>query len=523
MGLGKTVQTIAFLAVLNSRKPHLVIAPASTTHNWKREFQVWCPSMDVILYHGTAAERNQLQKRIRRSTPDVIIASYSVVNQQRDRLFLRKHLQYSYLVLDEAQSIKNVQSNRHRMLARFVSDYRLLLTGTPLQNNLAELWALLEFLMPEVFARFREHNPSMKEWSSIETSDERVRDMKALLAPFFLRRLKTNVVMGIPPKELKEHLCPMPSEQREVYTSIVTDSRAYLSTGADGQDKKMQRDSAKVLNNVFMQLRKAANHPLLLRSFYTDAKLKQVAQYALRVSNEFDGWSEEEVVLYLQDKSDFYLMQLMESLAVKGSACGVAPEELPSREGLTLEQAKVTECSGKTKKLQSLLGELRAEGHRVLLFSQMTKVLDILEWLLRAWDLSYVRFDGSTRIEDRQARIDQYNEDKSIFAFLLSTGAGGVGINLTSADTVIFYDNSFNPQVDRQAEDRCHRIGQERPVVIHRLVTAGSVDELILQRCKRKEALGNTMLEENTSEDVDDLPKSVQTMRALLSEVITGG
>jgi len=255
------------------------------------------------------------------------------------------------------------------------------------------------------------------------------------------------------------------------------------------------------MNNIFMQLRKIANHPLLVRAYYTEAQIKEIAEYLITL-DEYRKTTLDRLIDDISNYSDFRVHQLCK-------------DKIPLQKFIL--QAEHLECCGKALKLKETLASLHTGSHRVLLFSQMTRVLSILEDLVTLWGYKYVRLDGNTPVTERQLLIDRFNEEPdTLFIFLLSTRAGGVGINLTSADTVIFYDIAFNPQVDRQAEDRCHRLGQVKPVTIYKMISTESVDQHMLRMADRKAQLNDVMLEEGSKKK--DKTK-VWALRSLLSSV----
>ena len=369
-------------------------------------------------------------------------------------------------------------------------------------------------------------------------NDERVNRMKAIMAPFVLRRLKQHVSRDLPPKMESVQLCDMTSLQKELYYSCVQQSRSWweklkntpveeLEDGIisdeepqpqvelppkrkRGRPKKNQipeqpkppvtRAPVQTLNNVFMQLRKIANHPLLVRTYYTEETIQTIGNYLMTL-DEYKKQSKDSIMEDLYLRSDFRIHQLCKE------------KEALTRFMLSPQQL---EGSGKIQLMKNLLQELKADGHRVLIFSQMTRVLDVLEEVLGLWGYQHLRLDGSTPVPERQELIDTYNTDENYFIFLLSTRAGGVGINLTSADSVIFYDIAFNPQVDRQAEDRCHRFGQDKPVTIYKLITSRTVDQNMLQMADRKAKLNDIMLEEGSKRKEQT---KVWQLRSLLSSV----
>lgn len=445
MGLGKTLQTLSLLGyLLNFRSnpgPHLLIVPKSTLHNWKREIERWVPSLTGLLFHGDKDERAQLIKdnlKVESLTFNILITSYEMCLLEKSAL---KAINWCYLIMDEAHRIKNEDSKLSIIVRTFNSQNRLLITGTPLQNNLHELWALLNFLMPDLFASSDDFDLWFKErsgvssLSSADDSDVRknsmIKSLKNLLQPFLLRRLKADVEHTLLPKKEVNLYITMTPMQKEWYRRILErDVFSILSSDPNKKDCKVR------LLNVVMQLRKCCNHPYL-----------------------FEG----------------------------------AEPGPPYTTGEHL-----IEASGKMKVLDSLLGMLKARGSRVLIFSQMTRMLDIVEdycVTLRNWGVC--RIDGSTPHQDRRESIDEFNgKGCEKFIFLLTTRAGGLGINLASADTVILLDSDWNPQVDLQAQDRVHRIGQTKQVHIFRFVIENSVEEKIIEKATAKLRLDQLVIQQ---------------------------
>ncbi|KEP62276.1 UNVERIFIED_CONTAM: SWI2/SNF2 Brahma-like putative [Hammondia hammondi] len=470
MGLGKTVQTVSFLAYLHevkrARNPFLIVAPLSTIHgNWRSELKKWWPSINLVVYEGTKEYRKQLRSRIvgglntrgpgagtatalGSSVSDAVSKPDEVRGAQgadagtdgarrfvepyfhallttdavilRDKSFLRK-IKWEYLVVDEAHRLKNPNSKLVQTLnTGFHIKRRLALTGTPLQNDIGEVWALLNFLMPSIFNA----KLNFEQWLNVPlaapptlfggasqqdehliniTEEEKlliVDRLHKVLRPFLLRREKAEVADELPSKQEEIVWCPLSGVQRYLYKMI---------------------EGNPVGQNRMVQLRKICNHPYLFcYSSYT-------------------------------------------------------PDE------------SLVRCCGKFAMLDVLLPALKMGNHRVLIFSQMTKLLDILEVYLSLRGHTYLRLDGGTSSEERQKRLSLYNQEGSeYFIFILSTKAGGLGVNLQSADTVIIFDSDWNPQNDEQALSRAHRIGQKKEVLTLRFISVESIEEQILQRAECK-------------------------------------
>ncbi len=475
MGLGKTLQSISLLGYMKHCRgvsgPHIVVCPKSTLSNWLNEFNRWCPSLRTIKLHGDVDERGEIisehlvpGRDENARTFDVLVTSYEIAIIERASL---SKIPWVYLVLDEAHRVKNEASKLSEVLRTLSVQHRLLLTGTPLQNNLHELWALLNFLLPEIFSS----SDQFDEWFDLGSGDEdakhnMVTQLHKILKPFMLRRLKKDVATTLPPKKETLLFVGMSEMQREIYRrllerdlnaliscfqeeaqpesatpEILGSTRSQSATSSSSSQQylaKKQREGKKEtirLLNIVVQLRKATNHPYL-----------------------FDG---------IEDRS------------------------LPP-----LGEHLIQNC-GKLALLNKLLPKLKLQESRCLIFCQMTRMLDILEDFCRIRDYSYCRIDGQTSYEDRENSIADFNAPNSEkFIFLLSTRAGGLGINLATADTVILYDSDWNPQVDLQAQDRAHRIGQKKPVHVYRLVTEGTVEEKIIERAETKLRLDAVIIQQ---------------------------
>ncbi|GAQ08453.1 ISWI chromatin-remodeling complex ATPase ISW2 [Aspergillus lentulus] len=433
MGLGKTLQTISFLGYLRHvcdiTGPHLVAVPKSTLDNWKREFHKWTPEVNVLVLQGDKEERHKLiNERLLDEDFDVCITSYEMVLREKAHL---KKFAWEYIIIDEAHRIKNEESSLAQIIRVFNSRNRLLITGTPLQNNLHELWALLNFLLPDVFG----DSEAFDQWFSSQDADQDtvVQQLHRVLRPFLLRRVKSDVEKSLLPKKEVNLYVPMSEMQVKWYQKILEKDIDAVN-GAAGK-----RESKTRLLNIVMQLRKCCNHPYL-----------------------FEG--AEPGPPYTTDEHLVY-------------------------------------NSGKMVILDKLLARMQKQGSRVLIFSQMSRVLDILEDYCVFREYKYCRIDGTTAHEDRIAAIDDYNKPGSDkFIFLLTTRAGGLGINLTTADIVVLYDSDWNPQADLQAMDRAHRIGQTKQVVVFRFVTENAIEEKVLERAAQKLRLDQLVIQQGRAQ-----------------------
>lgn len=433
MGLGKTLQTIAFLGYLRHvcdiTGPHLIVVPKSTLDNWKREFARWTPEVNVLVLQGAKEERHQLiNERLVDENFDVCITSYEMILREKSHL---KKFAWEYIIIDEAHRIKNEESSLAQIIRVFSSRNRLLITGTPLQNNLHELWALLNFLLPDVFG----DSEAFDQWFSSQDADQDtvVQQLHRVLRPFLLRRVKSDVEKSLLPKKEINLYVGMSEMQVKWYQKILEKDIDAVN-GAAGK-----RESKTRLLNIVMQLRKCCNHPYL-----------------------FEG--AEPGPPYTTDEH-------------------------------------LIDNAGKMVVLDKILTRMKKQGSRVLIFSQMSRVLDILEDYCVFREHKYCRIDGSTAHEDRIAAIDDYNKpDSDKFIFLLTTRAGGLGINLTTADIVVLFDSDWNPQADLQAMDRAHRIGQTKQVVVFRFITEKAIEEKVLERAAQKLRLDQLVIQQGRAQ-----------------------
>ncbi|TKY72001.1 putative chromatin-remodeling complex ATPase chain [Spatholobus suberectus] len=426
MGLGKTLQTISLLGYLHEfrgiKGPHMVVAPKSTLGNWMNEIRRFCPVLRAIKFLGNPDERRHIREELLVAGKfDVCVTSFEMAIKEKTAL---RRFSWRYIIIDEAHRIKNENSLLSKTMRLYSTNYRLLITGTPLQNNLHELWSLLNFLLPEIFSSAE----TFDEWFQISGENDQqevVQQLHKVLRPFLLRRLKSDVEKGLPPKKETILKVGMSQMQKQYYRALLQKDLEVVNAG--GERKR--------LLNIAMQLRKCCNHP--------------------------------------------YLFQ------------GAEPGP-PYTTGDHL----ITNA-GKMVLLDKLLPKLKERDSRVLIFSQMTRLLDILEDYLMFRGYQYCRIDGNTGGDDRDASIDAFNKPGSEkFVFLLSTRAGGLGINLATADVVILYDSDWNPQVDLQAQDRAHRIGQKKEVQVFRFCTEYTIEEKVIERAYKKLALDALVIQQ---------------------------
>ncbi|KAF6833847.1 snf2 family helicase atpase [Colletotrichum plurivorum] len=624
MGLGKTVQTISLIARLREEDylgPHLIVAPLSTLSNWMDEFQKWCPTIPVVLYHGDPAERARVKKKmldpnIKNGQPSkkfpVVCTSYEMV--LRDKAVLGKY-KWAFIIIDEGHRMKNFDSKLFQELENFVSATRMLITGTPLQNNLKELWSLLHFLLPGVFKEWEvfeswfdfddlQDEEGTEEFIADRKNQEIIKKIHLILQPLLLRRVKADVAAYLPKKREYILFAPMTREQTNMYNAISdkdVDSRAFLEgkiverlTAVNSDASSREASVAPKPEPKKKGSKGSQRHEIPIRS--SPRKAKQEANVETKKPNAFSAMmnrarsssskqaasqetptksvsrsspkrKEPPTAVTPQSKSAKSSRQSTPSVSSRGRATRgrrryietepddedkLSDDEFEARlvkeaeedeevddtvpmsaEDLyrtkILEHAKkeiaakklgnpimqlrlvcnsphnffdpwgyegappvdesIVTSSGKMLLLDRLLPSLFERGHKVLIFSQFKTQLDILQDYceLRQWKAC--RLDGSVSQESRRDQIKKFNENPEFKIFLLSTRAGGQGINLASADTVILFDSDWNPQQDLQAQDRCHRIGQTRPVVVYRLATKGTVEEELLLSADAKRRL----------------------------------
>ncbi|GMT24306.1 hypothetical protein PFISCL1PPCAC_15603, partial [Pristionchus fissidentatus] len=432
MGLGKTIQSVALVTYLMEVKqnngPYLVIVPLSTISNWQLEFEKWAPNVVKIVYKGNKDQRRMMDQQVKRGQFNVLLTTYDYVIKEKALL---GKIRWKYMIIDEGHRLKNHNCKLTLMLNSFFrAQHRLLLTGTPLQNKLPELWALLNFLLPSIFSSCGTFDswfnaPFATTGEKVELSQEEtmliIRRLHKVLRPFLLRRLKKEVESQLPDKVEYVIKCDMSALQRVLYKhmqkGLLIDTRA--------------QQGGRTLMNTVIHLRKLCNHPFLFHSVEDSCRA---------------AWN-------LPD---------------------IAGDEL-------------YRVAGKFELLDKMLPKMKATGHRILIFCQMTSCMTILEdyFTYRQW--KYLRLDGSTKPDERGELLKTYNSpDSEYWLFMLSTRAGGLGLNLQTADTVIIFDSDWNPHQDMQAQDRAHRIGQKKEVRVLRLITANSVEEKILAAARYK-------------------------------------
>ncbi|TDH64959.1 uncharacterized protein CCR75_002121 [Bremia lactucae] len=447
MGLGKTVQIVSLIEHFKSeesiRGPFLIVVPLSTIQHWRREIESWT-DLNVCVYHDIGDRSTKFTAKDMRAVIrnqewyypglgnsifkfHILLTTFETLLADFEEF---EHIHWRLVVVDEAHRLKSTGSRVLKMMRVLHVDRKVLLTGTPLQNNTQELWVLLNYLEPVKFASLEDFNQNFGRLHS----QEQVIRLQQLLAPFILRRVKEDVEKSIPPKEETIISVELTTLQKQYYRAIYDKNKSFLYRGT--------KNGLPTLNNIQLQLRKCCNHPFLIK-----------------------GVEEREL------------------------------EELGNNPSPTQVIEKTIECSGKMVLVSKLIPKLKRDGHKILIFSQFLKQLDLLERYCEANSFVFERLDGSTGGSVRQTAIDRFSRPHSkSFIFLLSTKAGGVGINLIAADTVIIFDSDWNPMNDLQAQSRCHRIGQKKSVQIYRLVTHNTYESEMFDRASRKLGLEHAVL-----------------------------
>jgi chromodomain-helicase-DNA-binding protein 7 len=452
----------------NVRGPFLIVAPLSTVVNWQREVTLWT-DFDVILYHGNKDDRdiardfdffytqhkdtNKKSKaqsgykiQVVITTPETCLLSDDPKSPRPSKEL--SNIYWDMLVVDEAHKLKNYNSRITVTLREeFKYSNTLLLTGTPLQNNVEELWTLLNFVDNQYFNSLESF---IYDFGDLKESKQLVK-LQGHLGPYLLKREKENVETSVPPKEEVIIEVELTAPQKQYYRALYENNKTFLCRSNSGS-----KHNGPSLTNLAMELRKCCNHPFLIRG----AEEELMKHFKQKIKNENLKALEDE-------KSD------------------VKPLTKSMRE--SMEQECIVQASGKLILLDKLLPKLQADGHKVLIFSQFRIMLDVLQDYIELRQFSFERIDGAITGKRRQQAIDKYSAPGSqIFVMLLSTRAGGVGINLTAADTVLIFDSDWNPQNDIQAQARAHRIGQTKPVKVYRLLTRKTYEMQMFQSASLK-------------------------------------
>ncbi|ORY88018.1 SNF2 family N-terminal domain-domain-containing protein [Leucosporidium creatinivorum] len=563
MGTGKTIQSIAFIAFVRQNAmmgdrargipsfmhgANLIVCPLAVLRNWEAEFAKWAPNLKVVVYHGSPEERKKIiaeldklfDPRYEHLRP-TIITNFEMAT--KDDLFVKRTqgpnaaYHFQVFIVDEAQRIKNSESKSHIALQQIRAGFRLLLTGTPIQNNLDELQALLSFTLPDVFGnrslfqRSFDFSSLTSTTGSAALSDSEkkgilVGRLRRILEPFMLRRLKTDVQKDLPLKKEYVLCAPMTERQRELYVAVrdgalrdlllreqdlptLVKAPVVVNSSEAPIGERLQSRKVKSTLSNYIDLTEDDDFDLPPEKD-AETKKKEAADLA-RATKLQRGRS-----TIMRQKHGSPIMPLRQIAfhpwLADPSGHPVPPglEEDDDHPSWAQYKREVVKQSGKLQLLDRLLTKITSSSSsKVLIFSQFTMALDLVaEWLRVCKRWAYYQVDGGGNPVD-QEELDDFNTNKSRTAarlFLISTRAGGVGITLTGADTVILLDSDFNPQNDLQAMDRAHRIGQTKPVLVFRLETEGSIDSLIIERATSKRRLDALVLgKDQTTSSARDL------------------
>jgi SWI/SNF-related matrix-associated actin-dependent regulator of chromatin subfamily A member 5 len=425
---------------------HIIFAPKSTIFNWVKEVQRWCPEFKAVAFVGGKDERVEIKEStLKKQDFDILVTNYEMMLNESSVL---TKINWKYIIVDEGHRLKNEKSMFSRMVRQLKSENRLILTGTPLQNNLHELWALLNFLLPDLFSSSEDFDTWFDTSTVLASGDTLVQRLHAILNPFFLRRIKSEVEKSLLPKIEYRLYAPITSLQRDLYIKSLKKEFEVFNPA------NLKSYNVTQSSQIFMNLRKICNHPYNLP--------------------------------------------------------GVEPEPFVTDE-------KLVQVCGKMQLLDKLLTMLKQQKSKVLIFTQFKGMLSIFEDYLSMRGYKYHRLDGETNFEERTEQMVEFNKKNSkTFVFLLSTRAGGLGINLQAADAVIIYDSDWNPQMDRQAEDRAHRIGQKKQVRVFRLISEKTIEERIIQRAAIKLQLDKKVIQEGRL--VENVKLSKNEMVGMIAE-----
>lgn len=496
MGLGKTLQTICIIASDHhikqekyaktglpeyKRLPSLVICPPSLTGHWEQEFNQYAPFLKVMIYACGPTARVHLRPQL--ETADVIVTSYDVCRNDMDVLAA---FPYNYCVLDEGHIIKNSASKLSKAVKRMRAEHRLILSGTPIQNNVLELWSLFDFLMPgflgteKVFME-RFAKPIAASRNSKTSSKEQEAGALALeslhkqVLPFMLRRLKEDVLSDLPPKIIQDYYCELSELQKKLYKDFAKKQKNLVESEINDQEELEYKKADSHVFQVLQYMRKLCNHPALVVT-PNHPQLEEVIQFLAQKGSEL--------------KSIEHAPKL-QSLKTLLLACGIG-----------VNDSDYSSAKFKAKQKQLLTSDGVISQHRALIFCQLKDMVDIVEEELfkkQMPSVTYMRLDGRTEPRNRQTIVRKFNEDPSIDVLLLTTKVGGLGLNLTGADTVIFVEHDWNPMNDLQAMDRAHRLGQKKVVNVYRLITKNTLEEKIMGLQKFKMNIASTIVNQQNA------------------------
>lgn len=500
MGLGKTLQTICIVASDHHiradkfaetkadefrKLPSLIICPPSLTGHWEQELNQYAPFLKVVVFAGGPSVRAGIRAQI--PSADVVVTSYDVC---RNDIEVLTELSFNYCVLDEGHIIKNSASKLTKSVKRVRAEHRLILSGTPIQNNVLELWSLFDYLMPgflgtekvfmEKFAKpiaaSRNSKTSSKEQ---EAGALALESLHKQVLPFMLRRLKEDVLSDLPPKIIQDYYCELSDLQKKLYKDFANKQKTLVKDELL-KDDPMETDDGPPKTHIFQALqymRKLCNHPALVVSPNHPQAAEVASFLAIRKS----------------DLRDIEHAPKLKSLKTLLLECGI---------GVRDSEYSGSKYKAKQKQQQLITSEGVISEHRALIFCQLKDMLDIVEDELfkkHMPSVTYMRLDGRTDPRNRQAIVRKFNEDPSIDVLLMTTKVGGLGLNLTGADTVIFVEHDWNPMNDLQAMDRAHRLGQKKVVNVYRLITKLTLEEKIMGLQKFKMNIASTIVNQQNA------------------------
>ena len=419
MGLGKTIQLLAvilsYIEETKKPKPSIVVCPSSLSLNWKNEIKKFAPSMKTLVMHGNAEERKKQIASIEKY--NLVITSYDLLKRDVEEYKKANH-DFKYIIADEAQYIKNNNTQNARAIKEINAETRFALTGTPIENSLSELWSIFDFIMPGYLYSYRKFKEIYEMPIVKENSEYAMNKLKMLIEPFILRRTKKEVLTELPDKTISILNNEMQGEQLKIYLSYM--SSAKKEVRQEIKENGFEKSQIKILA-LLMRLRQICCHPSLFLANY------------------------------------------------KG------------------ESSKLNQCI-------EVLKDAIASGHKILLFSGYSSMLEIIEKELKKENIKYFKLTGQTKVGDRIKLVEEFNNNEEIKVFLISLKAGGTGLNLIGADMVIHYDPWWNLSAENQATDRTYRIGQKKNVQVYKLITKDSIEERIYELQERKASLAKSML-----------------------------
>eukprot|EP00929_Paragymnodinium_shiwhaense_P064279 TRINITY_DN32187_c2_g1_i1.p1 TRINITY_DN32187_c2_g1~~TRINITY_DN32187_c2_g1_i1.p1 ORF type:complete len:925 (-),score=210.22 TRINITY_DN32187_c2_g1_i1:64-2733(-) len=529
MGLGKTAVVLTFMDLYDKLycedgdaedvQPSIVIVPASLLGNWMTEVRTWCPHFHPFKFHSASMkERTELVTDYfnnHHGSCRLILTTATLLNNKADRMMFFNQLAFRHMVCDEAHGLKNADTARFRCIDKFLkAEHRVLLTGTPVQNKLTELATLLQFILSKTHDARLDERSAKQRAKSRHAAIEELQDLvergvlstvQAKAAPFILRRLKKDVMKELPAKSGAVVTCPLTAAQKAHYeTELATASRDLQAADS----KAASRKASSFVNNLFARLRRTCNHLLLGQTRFDNKDYEQLVRLLCQVRPDFKKAKPERALQEVRGWSDWEVLQ-----AAAEYNLGAKLQQALGSNSFTLQRRDLVEGSAKMGELLRILEKQRELKQKTLVFSQFTMFLDVIGTALENAGYRFARLDGGTHVDARPAIVQEFQDEKSgLDVFILSTKAGGMGLNLTAADTVVMMDLSFNPHDTRQAEDRVHRLGQTRPVTIHYLVCGGTIEEAVLKMNLDKLGLDykfggqRSILQDRRgiSEDVDD-------------------